>query len=261
MWLRVGAMVARYMYLYRRSLARSGEVFFWPVMELLVWGFLMTYLRRHMLPAAIVWLLGGLIFWDVLYRSQQAITLSLSEDIWAKNLVNLFIAPISVFELLLATCFMGVIKATITILVLGTLASVLYAFNILTIGAALLPFMLVLLLFGWALGTFTMGLILRFGKAAEALVWGIPFLVQPFSAVFYPVDVLPQPLRAGAYLLPSTYVFEGMRAVIRDGAFDLRTLGIAFGLNLVYLGLGSLFFGLMLRVVRERGHISRLGME
>ena len=214
-----------------------------------------------MLPQAIVWLLGAMIFWDVLYRAQQAITLSMSEDIWAKNLINLFIAPISVFELLLATCFMGVIKATITILVLGTLASVLYAFDITTIGYALLPFMLVLLLFGWALGTFTMGLILRFGKAAEALVWGIPFLVQPLSAVFYPVDVLPQPLRAAAHWLPSTYVFEGMRAVIAGAPFDIQNLGIAFALNMLYLALGSMFFAYMLRVVRERGHISRLGME
>ncbi len=261
MWRRVTAMVARYLYLYRRSLARAGEVFFWPVMDLVVWGFLMTYLRRHMLPQAIVWLLGAMIFWDVLYRAQQAITLSMSEDIWAKNLINLFIAPISVFELLLATCFMGVIKATITILVLGTLASVLYAFDITTIGYALLPFMLVLLLFGWALGTFTMGLILRFGKAAEALVWGIPFLVQPLSAVFYPVDVLPQPLRAAAHWLPSTYVFEGMRAVIAGAPFDIQNLGIAFALNMLYLALGSMFFAYMLRVVRERGHISRLGME
>jgi hypothetical protein len=38
MGLRVAALVLRYVYLYRRSLARSMEIFFWPVMDLLVWG-------------------------------------------------------------------------------------------------------------------------------------------------------------------------------------------------------------------------------
>ena len=36
MWTRVGALVLRYLYLYRRSFARAGEIFFWPVMDLLL---------------------------------------------------------------------------------------------------------------------------------------------------------------------------------------------------------------------------------
>ncbi len=261
MWTRVGALVLRYLYLYRRSLARAGEIFFWPVMDLLVWGFVTAYLQEMQVSGAVLFFLGAMIFWDVLYRSQQAITLSLSEEIWVRNIINIFISPISVFEIMLATCLMGVIKAAITAVVLGLLAWIFFAFDILDVGPALVPFLASLLLFGWAVGMCTMALVLRFGQAAEALIWGIPFLLQPFSAVFYPVDVLPGWLQWISRLLPSTYVFEGMRAALETGRVDPRLLLAATGLNAVWLAAGASFFVWMLGRVRERGYLSRLGME
>jgi len=257
---RINGLVLRYLYLYRRSLARAGEIFFWPIMDLLVWGFVSAYINKEHNVA--LFLLGSVIFWDVLYRSQQAITLSISEDIWVKNILNVFVSPVSIFELMVATCIMGIIKAVITAVVLGSLAFLLYAFNIVSIGILLLPFLISLLLFGWALGMVTMALILRFGKSAEALVWGIPFLIQPFSAVFYPVEVLPDWLQVVAYAMPSTYVFEGMREVLSNGGWlDLKILMTAFSLNILYLVIGAIFFGWMFSQVREKGYLTRLGME
>jgi ABC-2 type transport system permease protein len=230
-------------------------------MDLLVWGFLTNYMKRVAIPDTVLFLLGGMILWDVLYRSQQAITLSLTEEIWVKNILNVFIAPVSTFELMLATCLMGVIKATITAVVLGGLAYLLYAFNLFAVGLWLVPFLVCLLLFGWAVGMCTMALIMRFGQAAEALVWGVPFLIQPISAVFYPVSVLPGWLQGVARALPSTYVFEGMRATLQTGTLETRSLLTAFGLNLLYLAAGAAFFRWMFQQVREKGYLSRLGME
>ncbi len=257
---RINGLVLRYLYLYRRSLARAGEIFFWPIMDLLVWGFVSAYINKENKVA--LFLLGSVIFWDVLYRSQQAITLSISEDIWVKNILNVFVSPVSIFELMVATCIMGIIKAAITAIILGSLAFLLYTFNIVSIGILLLPFLISLLLFGWALGMVTMALILRFGKSAEALVWGVPFLIQPFSAVFYPVEVLPDWLQIIAYTMPSTYVFEGMRKVLANGEWlDLKMLVIAFSLNILYLATGATFFGWMFSQVRKKGYLSRIGME
>ena len=142
---RINGLVLRYLYLYRRSLARAGEIFFWPIMDLLVWGFVSAYINKENKVA--LFLLGSVIFWDVLYRSQQAITLSISEDIWVKNILNVFVSPVSIFELMVATCIMGIIKAVITAVVLGSLAFLLYTFNIVSIGILLLPFLISLLLF------------------------------------------------------------------------------------------------------------------
>lgn len=261
MWLRVSALLCRYLLLYRRSYIRAIEVFFWPVMNLVLWGFVTLYLQRLVLPEAVVFFLGGMMFWDVLYRAQIAITLSLAEEVWVKNLLNLFLAPISMVELLLATCLMGVIRACLNVLVLGCVAYGLYAFNILDLGLALVPFLASLLLFGWALGMVTMALMLRFGQAAETLAWGVPFLLEPVSAIFYPVDVLPAWLQTVAYLLPSAHIFEGMRTALRTGSIDGAGLATAFALNLVYLILGAAFFGWMLHQARTRGYLTRLGMQ
>ena len=89
----------------------------------------------------------------------------------------------------------------------------------------------------------------------------MPFLIQPISATFYPVDVLPAWLRPVALLLPSTHVFEGMRQALRGEAVDTGSLLAALGLELAYLGAGPLFFAWMLRRVREKGYLGRLGME
>ena len=258
---RILALLLRYLFLYRRSVARMMGILFWPVMDLLVWGFLTAYLEKVAAPASVVFLLGAVVFWDVFYSAQQAITLSITEEIWARNILNIFVAPVRTWELLVATSLIGVFRATISAGILALLARVFYGFPLFAIGLPLVPFYFSLLLFGWAMGMFTMALVLRFGQAAEALIWGIPFLVQPISAVFYPLSVLPGWLQAVARLLPSTHVFEGMRSALSTGRVATGTLLAAVGLNVIYLAAAAAFFGWMLGRVREKGYLSRLGME
>ena len=66
---------------------------------------------------------------------------------------------------------------------------------------------------------------LRLGPASEWLIWPIPMIVSPFAGVFYPVAVLPGWMRAIAAVLPPSYVFEGMRAVVAGRA---RAVGRAW---------------------------------
>jgi ABC-2 type transport system permease protein len=258
---RIGALLLRYLYLYKRSAARLMGILFWPVMDLLVWGFLTSYLEKLAAPSAVVYLLGAVVFWDIFYSAQQAITLSITEEIWARNILNIFVAPVRTWELLVATSLIGVFRATVSAGILAILARVFYGFPLFAIGLPLVPFYFSLLLFGWAMGIFTMALVLRFGQAAEALIWGIPFLIQPVSAVFYPLAVLPPWLQGIAKALPSTHVFEGMRSALQTGHVDTGTLVAALGLNVVYLAAAAAFFGWMLGRVREKGYLSRLGME
>lgn len=261
MWLRIQALIMRHLFLYRRSTTRIMGVLFWPVMSLLVWGFMTTYLKQVAAPKAVVFLLGAIILWDVFFRSQQAITFSIAEEIWVRNIINLFVTPIRVHEMVLAACAVGCIRALVTTALLSSLAFFLYAFNIFSAGPALLPFFLNLLLFGWAIGLITMSLVLRYGNASQALIWGVPFLIQPLSAVFYPVEVLPVWLRHVSWALPSTHVFEGLRTALATGRVDLSSLWSALGLNLVYLALGGAVFGWMLGKVREKGYLTKTNME
>jgi len=260
---RVGALVLRYTFLYTRSVPRVAEMFFWPVMDLLVWGFISVYLLRmgNNVPGMITFLLGAMIFWDILYRAQQAVTISFLEDIWARNVLNIFVAPIRISEFIVATYLVGFAKIIITVTVLASLAYWLYAWNLFQMGLALVPLFANLLLMGWAVGMMTTGLILRWGQSAEALAWGIPFLIQPFAAVFYPLDVLPPWLQPIARLIPATHVFEGMRAVLRGEGLALHYLTAAFGLNILYLIGGGLFFRWMYAIARNKGLLAKLGTQ
>ncbi|MBM3888636.1 MAG: ABC transporter permease [Verrucomicrobia bacterium] len=261
---RILALLLRYLLLYRQSWTRVMEIFFWPVMDLLVWGFLTMYLLKagnSSVPALITFLIGAMIFWDLLYRAQQGVTLSFLEDVWSRNLLNIFVAPVTISEFLAATLVLGCLKVLVNGLVLAALAWLFYAFDIFQLGFALIPFVLSLLLMGWAMGIVTVALIMRLGHAAEALAWAIPFFIQPLSAVFYPVSVLPVWLHWIAWSLPSTYVFEGMRETLRTGHAPWPMLWWSLALNLVYLAAAAWVFRRLFATVRAKGLLGKLGME
>ena len=263
--IRISAMVLRYFYLHKRSLPRTFEIFFWPVMELLVWGFVSQYLNtvsNGTLAKIALSVINAMIFWDILYRSQQGVSMSFIEDIWTQNIVNVLVSPLMMWEWLVSTFIYGTLKSLTITLILSCIALWLYHFSLIgSVHLYLIPFVFNLLLFGWVLGIFTSGLVIRWGHAAEALIWGIPFLIQPLSAIFYPLSTLPRAIQPVALLLPSTHVFEGMRSLIQTGTISRRMFATALALNLVYFALAGLFFRMMYRKARVSGRLGRLGMD
>jgi ABC-2 type transport system permease protein len=262
-WRRIRALVLRYTFLYTRSVPRVAEMFFWPVMDLLVWGFITLYLQQfeQHVPGAVTFLLGAMIFWDILYRAQQAVTISFLEDVWSRNLLNIFVAPIRVSEFIAATYVVGFVKILITVAVLAGLAWGLYSWNLFQMGLSVIPLFANLLLMGWAVGLITTALIIRWGQSVEALAWGIPFLIQPLAAVFYPLSVLPRWLQPISLSIPATHVFEGMRQVLHGNGLSARHLAWAFSLNVLYLAGAAAFFRYMFDVAREKGLLAKLGTQ
>lgn len=257
---RVLALLLRQLYLYRHSLIRSLEIVYWPVMDLLVWGFVSVYVARLQGggAAAIAFLVGAMILWDVFYRVQQAISVSFLEDVWTRNLPNVFVTPISTAEYIGATMLLGVMKVAVIGVLLAVLAWLLYAFNIFRYGLPLLPFVLNLILGGWGMGILTTALILRYGQGAEALAWALAFLFQPFSAVFYPVRILPPVLQHVAWLLPTTYVFEGMRAVLGGGGLPWAYVGWGALANALLLAAAGCVFAWVMEIARDQGLLLRV---
>src|SRR3989344_2207813 len=218
-WHRINALLMRHLYLYKRSVPRLMDIFYWPILELILWGFIGLYLAKNDLVgfSALTVILGAIIFWDLLSQSQRVVSVTFLEEVWEKNFLNLFVTPLTKMEFIVSSFLLGIIRVVFVGFVMGLLALIFYHFNILTFGLYLIPFVLSLLIFGWTLGLFTTAIILRYGTSAQVLAFGFILLIQPFSAVFYPVSVLPTALQYLAYLIPSTHVFEGMRAVISTG--------------------------------------------
>ncbi|MCW5782464.1 MAG: hypothetical protein KIT39_04055 [Nitrospirales bacterium] len=166
------------MYLYKRSFARLLEIFYWPFLDLVVWGFITIYLEKvgMQVHGAVTFFLGALILWDVLFRAQQGIAVSFLEEMWARNLMNLFASPLTVGEYPAATMTMSVLKVTAVGGLMMLFAWVFYSYDILQMGLSLLPFVLNLVISGWIIGVLTTSIIMRFGQQAEVLAWGMVFL-------------------------------------------------------------------------------------
>lgn len=235
------------------------ETFYWPLLDLLVWGFITVYLQRYQegLPGFVTYFIGALILWDMLFRSQQGIAISFLEEMWSRNLMNLFVSPLKPGEFIAATMVISILKLISASVMTITLAWLLYSFNLFKIGVSLVPFIITLAVMGWSVGILTTAFILRYGQKAEVLAWGVAFLFQPVSAVFYPVDVLPDFLQVIAQFVPAAHVFEGMRDVIKTGTFPLNELLWAAGLDVAYLIISILVFYYMFRSVKIRGLLLR----
>ncbi len=259
---RILSYTLRHLYLYKRSLPRLMEVFYWPTLDLVVWGFVSTFLDRFKSgggPGFITFFIGALILWDMLFRSQQGITVSFLEDMWSRNLLNIFVSPLSPWEYISSLLAISVVKLILTSTVMVTLAWLLYSFNVFTLGFPLIPLVLNLIVMGWSVGIVTTAFILRFGQEAEVLAWGVALFFQPFSAVFYPVSVLPGWVRTAAFFIPSSHVFEGMRAVISTGTLPVREVVLASALNAAYIAASLLFFSWNFKVVKRKGLLAKTG--
>ncbi|MCC6543571.1 MAG: ABC transporter permease [Nitrospirae bacterium] len=258
---RINAIVLRHLYLHKRSVARLMETFYWPVVDLLVWGFITVYLQQYKdgLPGFVTFFIGALILWDMLFRSQQGISLSFLEEMWSRNLMNLFVTPLRPAEFIAATMVISIFKLISASFVTITLAYLIYDFNIFLIGMSLIPFIICLAVMGWAIGILTSSVILRYGQKAEILAWGLAFLFQPISAVFYPVEVLPDFIQKIAKFVPASHIFEGMRAVIADGHFPLENLIWAASLDIIYFITSIAIFYYMFKIVKVKGLLLRIG--
>jgi ABC-2 type transport system permease protein len=260
----LSALVLRYLFLYTRHPVRFVELIFWPLVDLLVWGFLTMYLQKQgagAFPTTISFLIGAMILWDVLFRSQQGVAISFLEDVWTRNLLNVFVAPVRTVEYVAATCVVGVLRVGFTLVVLSIVAALAYHFNLSSLGFALLPFLANLILFGWFLGMISTALIMRWGQAAESLAWAVPFFIQPLAAVFYPVSVLPDWLQPIAMSLPCTPVFEGMRTVLAGNPLPWASLRDSLLLNVAWGIAAAWFFAANLRHVRKTGLLVKVATQ
>jgi ABC-2 type transport system permease protein len=261
-WLRIRAVARRHAYVLQRSPHRSFDVAVWPVVDTVLFGSLGVFFARQGGPssaaqAGVAYLLSGIVLWHVVYQAQIAVATGFMEETWSRNLLSLMVTPLREIELLAGVALFGLLKLVMGVGAVAVAAWAFYAFDVTTLGFGLLPVFAVLLVGGWAIALFVVGLVLRFGTGAEALAWGILFVVMPLSGVFYPVQALPSLLQPVAQLLPTTHAFAAGRALVGGGGMPWGELGLAAGTTLVVITVAFGFLYRMLRLFRQRGYVTR----
>jgi ABC-2 type transport system permease protein len=258
---RIGAMVLRYVYLLRSSWTRVLELIYWPAVQLFVWGFLQFYIAQHsgFFARATGVFIAAVLMWDVLFRGQLGFSVSFLEEMWSRNLSNLMISPLRPIEFVSALMLMSLIRLAIGMVPVTLLAIAFFGFNLYSLGLALAAFFLNLILTSWAVGILISGVLLRNGMGAESLAWTLMFVIMPLACVYYPVAVLPDWLQAIAWMLPPTYVFEGMRALVMEHVFRADLMIQAFALNALYFTAGVVAFLQLLKSSRRAGSLLQTG--
>jgi ABC-2 type transport system permease protein len=258
---RIAAMVLRYWYLLRSSWPRVVDLIYWPTVQMLMWGFLQTYIGQNagFFARASGTFIGAVLLWDILFRGQLGFSVSFLEEMWARNLGNLMMSPLRPVEFVSALMIMSIVRLAIGLVPVSLLAIVFFGFNLYGLGLALAAFFANLMLTSWAVGIFVSGLVLRNGLGAENMAWTIMFIFLPLTCVYYPVAILPGWLQVVAWALPPTYVFEGMRALLIEHTFRADLMIESFALNIVLFGAGVLAFLELLKSARRNGSLMQTG--
>jgi len=260
-WLRIRAVARRHWYVMLRSPHRLFDVTIWPAVDVLLYGSLGTFFAQRaggsVGQTAFGYLLAGILLWHVVYQSQIGLSTGFLEETWSRNLLNLMVSPMREIEYAAGVVLLGLLKVVLGVGLVAVIAAVAFAFNLGRLGFSLVPLIAVLLIAGWLIALFVIGLVLRFGAGAEALAWGILFAALPLSGVFYPIDALPAVLRPVAEVLPTTHVFVAARAVLAGDAMPWGQLGLAAATSTVGGVLALFWVTHMLKVFRHRGYITR----
>ncbi len=260
---RIWAMLYRHLALYRGSWPRLLELAYWPVLQMLIWGFTASFVAARMGTSAGTLagatLLGGVLLWEVALRSQMGVAISFMEEVWSRNLGHVFVSPLRPWELVAALLALSVVRMLIGLLPAICIAWLLYAFNLFALGPVLVLFFANLMVMGWWVALGVVSLILRHGAGAEALAWSVLFALTPFAAVFYPVAVLPHVMQAVSFVVPASHVFEGMRAALLHGVISWDQLIAAILLNAGWSAAAGFLFARQLRQARLRGALLSIG--
>lgn len=251
----VWAMVMRHMYHFRHSMDRLSDSFYWPAIDLIIWGLTFSYIVNAggNIPGLVSIILSAQILFMTVWRGQYEITVNLLEELWNQNIVNIFSSPLRVREWIVAVFILSLVKLSLSITFATIMAYFLYNLNIFRLGFYLIPFMASLLVAGWGYGLIVAAFIVYFGIRIQGIAWMGVFLIVPLSGVYYPVSTMPFWAQKLSIFVPMSYVFEGMRSVLMKGILDWNSLIKSFALDIVLLAIGVSFFVFMFNKSKEKG--------
>ncbi len=184
---------------------RLMDTTIWPLTLLFAFVFLTQALNSD--PSVLVLVVLGMMGWQVVQQTQMGIAVSYMDEFWSNSLAHLLVAPIKLWEFVLGGIMTAIFKCAIVLSLFFLTAHFAYGIAIQN------PFyffiaLFFLFIFGIALGMLNLALIFPHGENAIFLVWTIPDILIVFSGVYYPLEILPQPLYSIALLLPSSHAFN-----------------------------------------------------
>lgn len=250
---RVYAVLLRNFFADKRSVMRITEVFYYPAIDIVLWGLTTKWLSSGNTTKTIVALATSLVLWQITSRCIYDISVGMVEELWHRSITNFFGSPLKLSEWMLANMLTGVCKLFVVLPYCAFLVWIAYGVNIFSLGFSLTLYVLLLLCCGWTIGFLGASIILYWGRQAQSTPWMIAWLFVPLCAVYYPLESLPRPLQFIASCTPLAQTFEALRFQLFTNTVHTQKIILAAILAVIYLSLSMMLFRSMFKKALNRG--------
>jgi ABC-2 type transport system permease protein len=254
---KVSAFFLRNWRMTHRNVFTVFEIVFWPIVNLLSVGLLITFLEAQ--PGTVVFVLVGTFALSTVQVCQLDVAYAALFDMWSKSIKHQLVAPISPWHLVLGSWLMGLVRGSAVFILQAAVTHWIFGVSVLAQGVAPAAALLVgLLLSAAGVGLLVSTLLMLFGLRAEVSAWSGVSLVLLLCGVYYPVSILPAPLQVVAAGIPLTHFLEAFRAHLGYAPLFTAPLLRGYGLALVYAAGGYALFAWAIHRARRTGMLLRL---
>jgi ABC-2 type transport system permease protein len=254
---KVSAFFLRNWRMTHRNVFTVFEIVFWPIVNLLSVGLLITFLKAE--PGTVVFVLVGTFALSTVQVCQLDVAYAALFDMWSKSIKHQLVAPIQPWHLVLGSWLMGVLRGTAVFTLQAAVSHWAFGVSVLAHGPAPAAALLVGLLVSAAgVGLLVSTLLMLFGLRAEVSAWSGVSLVLLVCGVYYPVSVLPAPLQVVAAAVPLTHFLEAFRAHLGYAPVFTAPLLRGYGLAVLYVAGGYALFAWAIHRARRTGMLLRL---
>lgn len=252
---RIVAVVKRHMHLQFRDNMRLSDIIYWPVIDVVLWGGNGAWMatlgsQQYLMQTLVI----SAFLWQVALRANLELSTNLLEEMWERNMLNLFCSPLSFFEWIIALFIVSLIRIAI---VFGVCVFVTqYVFNVSIFSLGYGPLMIILLaltIAGWGMGCLNSSIIIRMGRRAQNFPWIFSWLFAPMCGVFSDISILPMWLQYISACIPLTPIFQAVRILVRTGVFEYSLIQKSIVLGIIYLVAGYVLFLRLFDSSKQRG--------
>lgn len=257
-YLPISAIFFRHIRLIKNYTNKLMFTFYWPLLDILIWGFLGRWLQvSQNNPNIELLLMLSILLWSVFARVGQDLLTSLFEELWSNNLINIFASPITLGQWIIGALLYMLFLFFILMSFLIGVAYLFYNLSILSLIQNFVIFAPALLLAGISISFLLLSLVIYFGLRVNEIAYAIMWSFMPFCGAFYPIESLPMWAQKVSSFLPMTYVFASFREYVLKQANPIPGIIQSVLLSLIYGSIFLCLFFYMFKKSKDNG-LSRL---
>jgi ABC-2 type transport system permease protein len=254
---KVSAFFLRNWRMTHRNVFTVFEIVFWPIVNLLSVGLLITFLQAE--PETVVFVLVGTFALSTVQVCQLDVAYAALFDMWSKSIKHQLVAPIRPWHLVLGSWLVGLLRGTAVFTLQAAVSHWVFGVSVLAHGVAPAAALLVgLLLSAAGVGLLVSTLLMLFGLRAEVSAWSGVSLVLLLCGVYYPVSILPAPLQMVAAGVPLTHFLEAFRAHLGYAPVFTTPLLRGYALAVLWAAGGYALFTWAIHRARRTGMLLKL---